>query len=178
MIEARYLLRLARVSIQLALHRERCPIPADDPAWQRPSALFVTLNKARRLRGCVGSARARLPLARALIRYARRAAFKDPRFPPLQAAELPELRIHVSLLSALRELPCASDEELLQQLEPRHHGLLIKTATGSSLFLPSVWGQFPDAEFLQRLREKGNLGETTPLLHAWSFTVRTHREAD
>ena len=177
MIEKRQLLQLARASIRSTLAHQNCPPPSPDPEWQRPTALFVTLRENNRLRGCIGSTETKLTLVDAVIRHARHAAFKDPRFSPLQASELPRLRIQISLLSPLEELSCASDQILLEQLEAKRHGLLLEAAGKSSLFLPCVWDHFPDgAEFLRQLRHKGDIPEKARTSRAFRFTVRQFQE--
>ena len=92
--ERQWLSRLARDSITTALEgREDVPPPL-------PSALaggtlaqslgsFVTLNKDGDLRGCIGNMVGREPRWQNVWRMARAAAFEDPRFPALDAAEWP-----------------------------------------------------------------------------------------
>ncbi len=61
-------------------------------------AVFVTLNHRGRLRGCIGSLEASQPLASAVAESAHGAAFRDPRFAPLQAYELDDISIEISVL--------------------------------------------------------------------------------
>ena len=56
----------------------------------------------------------------------------DPRFPPVQAAELPEIKIEISLLSPLE--PVRDTEEI----QVGRHGLLIVQGQRSGLLLPQV----------------------------------------
>ena len=56
------------------------------------------------------------------------AAFRDPRFPPLAAEELDEVRIEVSVLSPPEPLVVASEEELVASLRPGRDGLILEHA--------------------------------------------------
>jgi len=98
---------------------------------------FVTLKKDGRLRGCIGNIVGNGPLAATIERMAGAAAFEDPRFPPLTAAELAGLDIEVSVMGPLSPCP---DPELI---EVGRHGLYIRKAMHSGLLLPQVateWG--------------------------------------
>ena len=63
-------------------------------------AVFVTLHDAHGLlRGCIGALAPEYgSLADEVWHFARQAAFHDPRFPAVSAAELPGLRFEVSVL--------------------------------------------------------------------------------
>jgi AMMECR1 domain-containing protein len=52
-----------------------------------PGATFVTLTQRGQLRGCIGSLEAQRPLAIDVAENAIAAAFRDPRFPPLEEDE-------------------------------------------------------------------------------------------
>ena len=151
------LLAIARESLEEAFALGYAA--ARDDAWlAEPGACFITLRRQGRLRGCVGSIRARRPLGRDVQANARAAAFEDSRFPPLAMEELVEVRVEVSLLSPLVPLPCASEEEAIARLAPGVHGVVLRCRGLSGTFLPQVWGQFPDPrDFLRHLRHKAGL---------------------
>ena len=98
------LLAIARASIEHGLERGR-PLPVSldglEPALTSPRATFVTLKRRGALRGCIGTLRAELPLARDVAERAYAAAFRDPRFPPVTRAEWsrPGFTLSVSVLS-------------------------------------------------------------------------------
>jgi AmmeMemoRadiSam system protein A len=79
-----------------------------------------------------------------------RAAFADPRLPPLRESELTGLRLDVSILSRPRPIPAASESELLAGLEPDCDGLILSAGGQRALFLPSVWRHLPDARAFVR----------------------------
>ena len=132
-------------------------------AWlEEPGASFVTLTSGRApggaLRGCIGSLEARRPLREDVEANAVAAACRDPRFPPLGRAELDDVVVEVSVLSAPTALPVAGEAELLARLRPGVDGVILSDARHRATFLPQVWEQLPDpADFLARLRRKAGL---------------------
>jgi uncharacterized protein len=176
----RVLLALAREAIAAALDLlpSAAPRPAPELAapWLRaPGACFVTLTRQSRLRGCIGSVRARRPLVDDVRANARAAALSDPRFPPLTAGELPETRIEVSLLSAASPLPAASEDEALAALRPGIDGIILEIGGEShATFLPQVWENLPSPrDFLAHLKQKAGLapGFWSPDLRLQRYTV-------
>jgi len=145
-----------------------------DPLFDEPRATFVTLKKAGRLRGCIGSLKATSPLKEDVRRNAANAAFQDPRFPPLRPAELNGIDIEVSILSAPRPLAYADGEDLIRKLSPREDGVIIRQGRAGATFLPQVWEQLPRAEeFLAHLCRKAGLAA-----EAWQsgeLIVETYR---
>lgn len=135
---------------------ERADPASAVPALRQRAATFVTLERDGRLRGCVGTLTALRPLGVDVVRNARQAA-RDPRLPPVEAAELPELTVTVSVLSPSRAMGVDSFAALLDRLRPGTDGL---TLTGSqrrrATFLPSVWESLRDPErFVAALLRKG-----------------------
>jgi AmmeMemoRadiSam system protein A len=68
------------------------------------------------------------------------AAVDDTRFSPVDAGELKDLRIEISVLSPLEKIKSADD------IKPNYHGVVVKKGFRSGLFLPQVWEQIPDKE--------------------------------
>jgi AmmeMemoRadiSam system protein A len=182
-IDGSLLLRLAREAIALAL---RAPLPVGrvgeeplDAPWLRADgACFVTLSLDGRLRGCIGSVKARRPLLDDVRSNARAAALSDPRFPPLQPAELAAVQIEVSVLSPPAPLlvpPGASEAEVLAALRPGIDGLILENPYGGydahATFLPQVWESLPaPPDFLAHLKEKAGLSPDF-----WSSALRFQR---
>lgn len=155
------LLDLAEASLREGLASGRpatAALSALPPGLRRAAASFVTLRRGRNLRGCIGSAEPRRPLADDVTHNAYRAAFGDPRFPPLARRELPGLRLEVSVLGPHRTLSFADEEALCGQLRPHTHGLLIECGARRALFLPAVWREIPEPQrFLALLKRKAGL---------------------
>ena len=100
--------------------------------------VFVTVNnrgakakKEGRLRGCIGSMEATEPLADAIV-YAAVSAAHDPRFPELDAKELPEVEVEVSVLSPMRPVT-GPDAIILGK-----HGVVLSKSGRRAVFLPQV----------------------------------------
>ncbi|MBP5300889.1 MAG: AmmeMemoRadiSam system protein B [Victivallales bacterium] len=136
-----YLLKLARETIGAVADGREC-LPAVPPAdgLLAPAAVFVTLHKHGKLRGCIGTISAQMPLYKAVVNYSKLAAFEDPRFPPVTKEELPELQIEISVLSPMRKI--SSPGEIM----PGRHGVTVRQGFRHGLFLPQVWEQLPDLE--------------------------------
>jgi len=175
------LLSLARRSIEEGLGRLRATEPPVPPAdWAaallEPAASFVTLKRLGSLRGCRGVLEPVQPLFRDVWLNAWSSAFDDPRFPPLAAGELDDLGIAISVLSALEPVEARSERELLGQVEPGRHGLVLALGPRRATFLPQVWSSLPQpARFLGELKAKAGLPRDfwSPQLEAWRYTVRS-----
>jgi hypothetical protein len=155
------LLDVARRSIESGV-RTGGPLTVDPsefpPELREQRATFVTLRRADALRGCVGALMASRPLVSDVAYSAFAAAFRDARFPALDAAGLDDLEIHISVLSALEPLPVRDEADLLGQIRPGVDGLVLRDKAHQGTFLPAVWETLPDpADFLRELRHKAGL---------------------
>ena len=168
------LLDIAARSIAYGLEHQRPlePNPTDYPEPLRAiRATFVTLERHSDLRGCIGVLDAFRPLVLDVAQNAFAAAFEDPRFPPLRAAEYPELTLKLSVLTPAEPLSFGSEAELLAQIRPGVDGLILSDRGRRGTFLPSVWEQLPDPrDFLEHLKRKAGL----PMGH-WSDSLRVAR---
>ena len=127
---------------------------------EEPSATFVTLKQAGGLRGCVGSLQAVRTLRDDVRANAVAAAFRDPRFAPLEASELARTSLEVSLLSAEEAIEAASERELLAQLRPGVDGVILEYGRHRATLLPQVWEHVSDPrDFLAALKHKAGLPE-------------------
>jgi hypothetical protein len=174
------LLPIARASISSALGRMQ---PADEQAvWlQEMGACFVTLTQQGELRGCIGTLEAHRTLLQDVKANAHAAAFRDPRFAPLTAAELDETEVEVSLLSAMQSLQFSDERDALTQLKPGMHGVVFEFGRYRSTFLPQVWEQLPNVvEFMAHLKYKAGLPPdfwTEEVRLSW-YTVSKWKESD
>jgi AmmeMemoRadiSam system protein B/AmmeMemoRadiSam system protein A len=151
------LLAIARASIEQDLLAK--PKPQFEALWLRQAgATFVTLMKNGELRGCIGSLQAVRPLAVDVAENALGAAFRDPRFPAVTAAEWPQCRVEVSLLSRPKPVRFADEADLLEQIRPGADGLILEADGRRATFLPQVWEGVPDKRgFLNELIRKAGL---------------------
>lgn len=174
------LLTLARAAIAKQLKQ---PMPAvPEPAWlAEPGATFVTLTIDGELRGCIGTLEPHRPLGDDVKENAVAAALRDPRFDPLRAAELPDVRVEVSLLSAAEPIVAADEAAALAALRPHVDGVVLEYKQYRGLFLPQVWEQLPEPRrFLAHLKHKAGLPMNfwSPAVRLFRFTVSMWKEED
>lgn len=151
---------LARQTIRRGLitGRPSRPSIAELPrSWQEPRAVFVTLHRRGALRGCIGTLEPSEPLGIAVAGAAFGAAFDDPRFAPVTAAEFADLDIAVSVLDPPERLAADSYAELRAAVRPGD-GLIVTAPANRATFLPVVWDEVDGVdEFLALLWRKAGL---------------------
>lgn len=131
--QQQYLVELARRTIREYVTTGRKVKPdRRDGLLGEKRAVFVTLEKEGRLRGCIGDLVAHEPLVDAVVSKAIAAATEDPRFPPVSVGELNSLRLHVSVLSPTRKIS-SPDEIILGK-----HGVIVSQGLRKGVFLPEV----------------------------------------
>jgi len=125
---------------------------------QQQLACFVTLHLNGELRGCIGALEAYQPLINDVSEHAFAAAFRDPRFPPLQSNEFEQIEIDISVLGTPETIDFKNEHDLLNQIRPEKDGLILEHGYNRGTFLPSVWEQLPDKnDFLNHLKMKAGL---------------------
>ncbi len=159
----RTLLGMARRAVESSLFGKTEAQPAH-PWLAQAGATFVTLTKDGGLRGCIGSLEAARPLGEDVAENARGAAFRDPRFAAMTAAEWPQCRVEVSLLAAAKPLQFADEADLLAQIKAGEDGLILEADGKRGTFLPQVWEDIGDKRvFLNQLIKKAGLPADTRL---------------
>ena len=130
----------------------------NDSCFQAACGTFVTLTLHRKLRGCIGSLTSEEPIRTGVRRNAINAAFHDPRFAPLSAADFEKVEIEVSILTEPKPLNYRDSADLLKKLRPHVDGVILRKDLSSATFLPQVWEQLPQApDFLTHLCIKAGL---------------------
>jgi len=163
--EEKYLLDLARKALSSAIYGKDMPEPKlgdlpDELKLRQERGCFVTLTSLGRLRGCIGNIEPNGPLYKSIISNAVNAGMYDPRFPKVSASELDHINIEISVLTTPEPLEFISAKELLLKLEPCVHGVILKSGSHRSTFLPHVWEQLPDKiTFLEHLSLKAGLSK-------------------
>lgn len=102
------------------------------PTSEDRAAVFITLTEAGVLRGCIGTLEPDQPICETVALTALSAARHDPRFVPVDAAELPEIRVDVSVLGEPADLEDPSD------FVPGVHGVIVERDGRRALLLPEV----------------------------------------
>jgi AmmeMemoRadiSam system protein A len=162
--ERRAALGIARASIARALRlrypetaqaniKVEEPVEASAGVLTEPAGAFVTLRINRELRGCIGYIESSDPLSSIIDEVAEKAAFDDPRFPPLTPDEFRQMDIEISVLSPMKRI--TSIEEIIVGT----HGLLLEQGWHRGVLLPQVateygWGR---EEFLDNLARKAGV---------------------
>jgi len=125
---------------------------------QEKRASFVTIKIEEKLRGCMGSLKPRMPLVSDVSHNAFAAAFNDPRFPSLSRDEFEKISIGISVLSPSSKVEFASQEDLLDKLQPKTDGFILRYRQQTGTFLPVVWENISEPEqFLKHLKAKAGL---------------------
>lgn len=168
------LLKIARVGLEEAVLHDRVYTPVRDDypdALFDKGASFVTLEKNGSLRGCIGSLYPRRSAAADVAANAYAAAREDGRFAPVEAGELAQIKISVSLLTDFEAVDYRDEEDLLKRIKAGADGLVIRDGRRQGLFLPAVWEQLPDKkEFLNNLKLKAGMSPSY-----WSNGIRVYR---
>jgi AmmeMemoRadiSam system protein A len=173
------LLALARDSVRHGLEYGR-PLRAEPGLagpLAGPGACFVSLHLGQDLRGCIGRTEASPRIVDQLLDNAWAAAFRDPRFPPLQRDELARLSFEVHVLTPLVALPFDGLPDLYARLRRGVDGLQLESDTRRGVFLPVMWEQLPEpADFVGHLLRKAQIREAEPFT-AQRFEARMFADA-
>ena len=128
------LLQIAKKSVETAVRDHKMyeiAAPRNSRLAEERGA-FVTLKKRGQLRGCIGYVAPVEPLALVVRDVAAFAALRDQRFPPVTAAELPELEYEISVLSPLRHVTDT------RRIRIGTDGLVVRRDASEGLLLPQV----------------------------------------
>lgn len=154
--------RIARRAVESAFRQGAVvpPAPASDYLRQR-AGVFVTIRtRGGALRGCVGTLQqpACPNIVEETWRNAQLAAFRDARFPAVDAMELHNLRFGISILHSFEQV--SSDLEL----DPARFGVLVETTDGRhATLLPGIAGIDTRERQLAAVCEKGGIDPKTAL---------------
>jgi AmmeMemoRadiSam system protein B/AmmeMemoRadiSam system protein A len=140
--DKKQLLTLARKTISYALEKQRVPKASElgvtvSDAMSSLCATFVTLNKNKQLRGCVGDIYPRQALYKSVISNAINAAFHDDRFTPVSDAEYKDITIEISVLTVPQSI------DSYNKIRIGTDGVILSKNGHLAVFLPQVapeWG--------------------------------------
>jgi len=126
-------LEIARKTLEEYLTSGKIPeIRPKNPSFLKNLGAFVTLRKKGELRGCIGEFEPKEPLYKVIQRMAIAAATEDPRFSPVTAQELGEIKIEISVMTPKRKI------ENWKEIELGKHGVVVQKGFHSGTFLPQV----------------------------------------
>jgi AmmeMemoRadiSam system protein A len=134
--EIQKLPKIARETISASIKNTSYSGPTLLPEHDNAQGVFVTIHTLQgELRGCIGHIAAMCKsLTEEIQQCAVAAAFEDPRFPPLGAAELDSVRIEISLLSPLERVASTQD------LDCKKYGVVVSSGFRRGLLLPDLEG--------------------------------------
>ncbi|WP_033153862.1 AmmeMemoRadiSam system protein A [Pseudobutyrivibrio ruminis] len=164
--------KLAKASLESYILRGKVlDLPDDLPKelLSKQAGAFVSIHKAGRLRGCIGTI---LPttecVAAEIIQNAISASTRDTRFNPISPEELPDLEINVDVLSEPE--PISSPEEL----DVKRYGVIVSSGNRRGLLLPDLDGVDSVAQQISIARQKGGIGMDEPV-QLQRFEVIRHK---
>ena len=132
---------------------------------RRPAGVFVSFKHNKELRGCIGTFQAQQPsIAEEIIHNAVAAGTQDPRFWPIELAELPELTISVDILEQPEKI------DSLSELDPSRYGVIVRSGQRSGLLLPMLEGVDTVTQQLEIARQKAGIAPNEQI-ELYRFTV-------
>ncbi len=152
------LLKIARTTLEQFIRYEKRPeinSSAFSEILKTPSGAFVTLRENGDLRGCVGLFTSEEPLYKVVQEMTIAASTQDNRFPRVEASEIGNISIEISVLSPLRKI------HSIDEIVMGKHGIYIKKGYLSGTFLPQVANEtgWTREDFLGHCsRDKAGLG--------------------
>lgn len=131
------LLKEARATIESysSSGKKRAPAEADEPiseSLRNKRGAFVSLHKHGSLRGCIGTFEGEGSLLETVRRMAVSAGWQDPRFRGLDAGEIKDIDIEISVLTPMRKI------EDVNEIEVGRHGIYITSGFNRGVLLPQV----------------------------------------
>ena len=165
---------LAREAVEkFVLDGEAIDAPDDASEFLRASGSCFVSIKTRQgdLRGCIGTVEpTKETLADEIVMNAISAATRDPRFSPVEPAELPDLVYSVDVLAAPESAEIAD-------LDPSIYGVIVEDETGyrRGLLLPAIQGVDTVAQQVEIAARKAGI-TPGPKLRLWRFRVDRFRE--
>jgi AmmeMemoRadiSam system protein A len=151
--DGKILINIARSAIT-GDRKNRYDIPEK---LENKAGSFVTLNENKTLRGCIGYLKPVMPLVKAVEKAAWNAAYRDPRFDPVDKDELDAISIEVTVIGQLNEVKY--DE--IRSAIPGKFGIYIENGIYSGTLLPqvAVENNMTMEEFIMETCMKAGLGK-------------------
>ena len=136
----------------------------------RKAGVFVTIEKDRSLRGCIGTY---LPtknnIAEEIISNAIAAATKDYRFEPIQKEELPHFSYTVYILSGPKKVSS------IENLNPKKYGVIVKSGLKAGLLLPDLEGIDTTEKQISIACQKAGIDIEKEQIEIWRFEAEKHQ---
>lgn len=165
------LVRLAKETVEGYVKERKLPKPKElTPEMKERAGVFVSIKKSGALRGCIGTFEpTKANVAEETMTNAISSATRDPRFPPVNAAELPQLSYSVDVLT--RPEPVEDQS----QLDPKRYGVIVESGFRKGLLLPDLEGVNTVEQQIDICRQKAGIFPHEPI-KLYRFEVRRYSE--
>jgi len=163
------LVKLAKEALESYVKGRKVLKPKDlTPEMQEQAGVFVCIKKFGELRGCIGTFEpTRENVAEEIVDNAIGTATRDPRFEPVEPAELKDLDYTVDVLTSPE--PVKSQD----QLDARQYGVIVAAGYRRGLLLPDLEGVDTPAQQIDICRQKGGIGPDEPV-KLYRFEVKRY----
>lgn len=165
---------LAKSAIETYIEEEKIITPPTNLSkefLERKSGVFVTIEKEKELRGCIGTYLAtRQNIAEEIIHNAIAAATEDYRFSPIKKEELSLLSYTVYLLNPPEPV------KDIKELDPKKFGIIIRAVSSfkTGLLLPDLEGVDTIEKQLAIVCQKAGINSLREKISIYKFTVEKH----
>lgn len=163
---------LAKKAVQEYITRRKVLAPPEEVPddMKQKAGVFVCLKIGDNLRGCIGTF---LPAAENLyeeiVRNALSAAVEDPRFRPVQEAELEALQYSVDVLSPPERV------KDLSELDPVKYGIIVIKGPKKGLLLPDLEGVDTVEKQLEITKMKAGIDPSDENVEILKFSVERYK---
>jgi AmmeMemoRadiSam system protein A len=163
------LVRLAKETVESYVRERKMPKPKElTPEMKERAGVFVSIKKLGQLRGCIGTFEpTKANVAEETMSNAISSATRDPRFPPINAAELPQLSYSVDVLTKPEPVEDQS------QLDPKRYGVIVESGFRRGLLLPDLEGVKTVEQQIDICRQKAGIFPHEPI-KLYRFEVRRY----
>ena len=163
------LVRLAKETVESYVRQGKVPKPEElTPEMKERAGVFVSIKKFGELRGCIGTFEpTKANVAEETIANAISSATRDPRFPPVNAAELPHLSYSIDVLTK----PEPIDDQ--SQLDPKRYGAIVESGSRRGLLLPDLEGVNTVEDQIDICRQKAGISRYEPV-KLYRFAVKRY----
>jgi len=177
------IVRYARQVIEGHFSRRKPKVPDTlEALFQENRGVFVTLKTVGGdLRGCIGYPEPTHTLGEAVEGSAKSAALEDPRFPRVEASEMDNLLVEVSVLTKPELVTVQDPRDYRKKIVVGRDGLIAELGWSRGLLLPQVpveW-KWDAGEFIKHTCDKAGLPATAYLTKGfklYSFTAQVFSE--
>ena len=164
------LVALAKKAITEYVRGKGVPSPetSESPELQKKAGVFICLKKHGHLRGCIGTIEpTKSNLAEEIVANAISAAVEDPRFDPVTANELDDLKYSVDVLGDAEPI------DGMEELDPKVYGVIVVSGRRRGLLLPDLEGINTPEEQVDIAIRKAGIGYGEPI-SLYRFRVTRH----